>query len=158
MKKLIAFILTLAVVASMSVTAFAAQINQDSDPKSSDTVITTSIAPTYTVTIPADTKIDFNAVSQDFGSIKLESARLNPRYAVKVSANAGVLTNEEADLQTIPYELKTGDQVFTSQNYDKAGEETPLTIEIKADDWNKAAAGSYKGTVTFTIEYCEVLG
>ena len=37
----------------------------------------------------------------------------------------------------------------------KAGEETPLTIAIKKEDWKKAAAGEYADTVTFTISYVD---
>ena len=37
----------------------------------------------------------------------------------------------------------------------KAGEETPLTIVIKKEDWKKAVAGQYSDTVTFTISYVD---
>ena len=44
---------------------------------------------------------------------------------------------------------------FTSAKYTAAGQETPLTIAIAKDEWNKAAAGSYSDTVTFTVSYVD---
>ena len=61
MRKFITALLALVMVSVMSVSASAAAVDQDSDSKSADTAIKTSIAPSYTVTIPADTIIDFNA-------------------------------------------------------------------------------------------------
>lgn len=47
------------------------------------------------------------------------------------------------------------DTPFTSAKYTAQGEETSLLIDIKQDDWNKAASGSYSDTVTFTISYAD---
>ena len=57
----------------------------------------------------------------------------------------------------IPYQiLEEGkDTPFTSAKYTAQGEETSLLIDIKQDDWNKAASGSYSDTVTFTISYAD---
>lgn len=59
----------------------------------------------------------------------------------------------------IPYQIlgaeEAGAGPFTSAQYTKAGEETPLTIAIKKEDWKKAVAGEYADTVTFTISYVD---
>lgn len=154
MKKIIALALSVMLVMSLSVTAFAAEVNQDSNPKTSNTTITTSIAPTYTVTIPADTNIVFNATSTDFGKVELTTAQLDPNYVVKVSAEAGELKNKADETKTIPYTLNVKDgAVFTSAEYDDDGESTALTLDITQDNWNKAYAGQYEGVITFTVEY-----
>ena len=62
MKKVFAVILTVALLMSISVTAFAANTT------GGEADITTSIDPTYTVTIPADVNVQFNATETAFGS------------------------------------------------------------------------------------------
>ena len=59
MKKLASFVLALAMAAVCAAPAMADnnQITQESDPKSCDTTVTFTIAPSYTVTIPAATKV-----------------------------------------------------------------------------------------------------
>ncbi len=154
MKKLLAVALAVVLVMSLSVTAFAAEVNQNSTPNTSDTTITASIAPTYTVTIPADTGIVFQATSTDFGKIELTAAQLDPNYVVKVSASAGELKNQADNTKTIPYTLNVkGGAAFTSAEYDADGESTALTLNITQNDWDNAYAGQYKGVITFTVEY-----
>ena len=67
MKKLIAFILALSLFAVMSATALATEIDQDDDPQRASATITTSIAPTYTITIPEDVAVEFDNTSTPFG-------------------------------------------------------------------------------------------
>lgn len=154
MKKLLAALLTITLFASVSVTAFAAEINQDSDPKTTDAVITTSITPTYTVTIPASVNVAFNAESTDFGSIKVTAAQIDPDKCIKVALTSdGELNNTVDSTKVIPYTVKAGDTVFTSATYLKTGDKTDLTINITEDDWNKAYAGDYTDTVTFEVSY-----
>lgn len=161
MKKIIATICALALTLGLSTTAFAAEVNESSPEKNTDVTLTVSIAPTYTVTIPADTKIEFNKESTDFGKIELTAAQIDPGYVVKVSAEAGELKNAADESKTIPYALNataaegTEKSAFTSAEYLTAGDHTPLTIDITKDDWNKAFAGSYTGVVTFKVEYIQ---
>lgn len=151
-KKMLSLVLSLALTLSMSTIAFA-DVDQDSDPATGTTKISTSITPTYTVIIPADTTIAFNATSTSIGEITLSSAQLDPGYAVKVSASAGALQNEADISKTIPYTLNSGSSAFTSAQYMVEGEYTALTVNITEDDWDSAYAGSYSGTITFTVEY-----
>lgn len=146
MKKLTALALALVLVLSLSVIAFAADAR--------DTNITTSIDPTYTVTIPADTNVTFNALSTSFGSVKLTAAQIDPGYAVKVELNAGGTLKNQADAtKTIAYTINDADGAFTGAQYTTAGDKTDLTIDITQAAWNAAFAGSYSDTVTFTVSY-----
>lgn len=122
MKKWIVLFLILSLVMSMSVSAFAAEIDQDSEPKTADVTVATSIGPTYTVTIPGDMQVQFNQTSTRFGTIKLTAAQINPGYAVEVTLSAsGELKNTADKTRTIAYTVNSGDGVFSSKEYQKEG-------------------------------------
>ena len=149
MKKLFAVILTIALLMSLSVTAFAANTT------GGDADITTSIDPTYTVTIPADVNVQFNATETAFGAIEVEAAQIHPDKCIKVAlASDGKLENSIDATKVIPYAIKdsTG-AAFTSATYLTEGDKTELSIHITANDWNAAYAGDYFDTVTFTVSY-----
>ena len=147
MKKLVSFALMLALSAALSATAFADDNNRSVEVK-------THIDPTYTVTIPANTTVNFNAVDTPFGEIKLTAAQLDPGKTVKVELSAsGKLKNQANTEKTLAYEIRNGGTKFTSASYEKAGESTALTIHIAQEAWNTAYAGNYADTVTFTISY-----
>ena len=149
MKKLFAVILTVAMLATMSVTAFAANT------AGGEADITTSIAPTYTVTIPADVNVQFNATETAFGAIEVTASQIHPDKCIKVAlATDKELNNAIDNTKVIPYAIKdsTG-AAFTSATYLTEGDKTELSIHITADDWNAAYAGEYSDTVTFTITY-----
>ena len=149
MKKVFAVILTVALMATMSVTAFAANTT------GGDADITTSIDPTYTVTIPANTTVAFNATETAFGAIEVEAAQIHPNKCIKVELTSdGELNNTIDATKVIPYVIKdsTG-AAFTSATYLTEGDKTELSIHITANDWNAAYAGEYSDTVTFTVSY-----
>ena len=147
MKKPAAFTLALALSAALSTTAFADDDNRMVQ-------VTAHIDPTYTVTIPANTTVNFNAVDTSFGAIKLTAAQLDPGKSVKVALSAsGTLKNAADTNKTLPYKIRNGDAAFTSAAYTTAGQSTALTIHIAQEEWNKAYAGNYADTVTFTISY-----
>ena len=149
MKKLLAVVLTFALLASMSVTAFAANTT------GGDADITTSIAPTYTVTIPANTTVVFNATETDFGAIEVAASQIHPNKCIKVELTSdSKLENSIDATKVIPYAIKDSEgNVFTSATYLTEGDKTELSIHITADDWNAAYAGDYSDTVTFTVSY-----
>lgn len=147
MKKLAAFTLALALSAALSTTAFADDNNRSVEVK-------THIDPTYTVTIPANTTVNFNAVDTSFGEIKLTAAQLDPNKSVEVALSAsGTLKNDKDKSKTLAYKILNGNTEFTSATYATADDSTALTIHIAQDDWNKAYAGDYADIVTFTISY-----
>ena len=76
MKKLISGLSALAIMA-MPLTAYAdTTIDQDTaKPQKAEAVITTEVAPAYIVTIPSDTKVKFNSVNTDFGTVELTKAQ-----------------------------------------------------------------------------------
>ena len=106
------------------------------------------VDPAYQVTIPVDTSMRFNETETSYGNIVVEQAQIEDGKCIQVSLlsdlNLRILAQDEA-----------GSRPFTSAQYTKAGEETPLTIAIKKEDWKKAAAGEYADTVTFTISYVD---
>ena len=149
MKKLFAVILAVALMATLSVTAFAANTT------GGDADITTSIDPTYTVTIPANTTVAFNATETAFGAIEVTASQIHPDKCIKVALTSdGELNNAIDNTKVIPYAIKdsTGAE-FTSATYLTEGDKTELSIHITADDWNAAYAGEYSDTVTFTVSY-----
>ena len=149
MKKLFAIALALVLVASLSVTAFAANT------EGGEADITTSIAPTYTVTIPADVTVAFNATETAFGAIEVTASQIHPDKCIKVELTSdGELNNAIDGTKVIPYEIKDSEgNVFTSATYLTEGDKTELSIHITAEDWNAAYAGDYSDTVTFTVSY-----
>ena len=149
MKKLFAVILAVVMIATMSVTAFAANTTGGS------TTITIDIAPTYTVTIPADVNVQFNATETAFGAIEVEAAQIHPDKCIKVELTSdGKLENSIDATKVIPNAIKdsTG-AAFNSATYLTEGDKTELAIHITANDWNAAYAGDYSDTVTFTVSY-----
>ena len=149
MKKVFAVILTVALMATMSVSAFAANTT------GGDADITTSIDPTYTVTIPADVNVQFNATETAFGAIEVTASQIHPNKCIKVELTSdGKLENSIDAAKVIPYAIKdsTG-AAFTSATYLTEGDKTELSIHITAEDWNAAYAGDYSDTVTFTVSY-----
>ncbi len=155
MKKTVAF--AVSVLTVLSTTAF--PVNAVDDNRGA--VISTTIEPAYTVTIPKDINVPFNAEKTDFGSVSLSSAHLEPNKCVRVSMlSDNTLENKADSTKKIPYTIYEGTSytignVFTQAVYNIEGGSTPLTISITKDDWNKAYAGEYEDTVTFMIEYTD---
>ena len=149
MKKLFALILAVVMIATMSVTALAANTT------GGFTTITIDIAPTYTVTIPANTTVAFNATETDFGAIEVTASQIHPDKCIKVAlATDKELNNAIDNTKVIPYAIKDSEGAeFTSATYLTEGDKTELSIHITADDWNAAYAGDYSDTVTFTVSY-----
>ena len=149
MKKVLTFAFAVMLVMSLSVTAFAANTT------GGEADITTSIAPTYTVTIPADVNVQFNATETAFGAIEVEASQINPDKCIKVALTTDKELNNVIDnTKVIPYAIKDSEGAeFTSATYLTEGDKTELSIHITASDWNAAYAGDYSDTVTFTVSY-----
>lgn len=116
--------------------------------------VKTHIAPTYNVTIPANTTVISKAENTSFGAITLTDAQLDPGKSVNVTLkSSGTLKNKNDTSKMLAYTIRSGESAFTSASYKTAGESTALTIHIAKDDWAKAYAGDYADTVEFTISY-----
>ena len=151
MKKIFALILAVMMIASLSLTAFAVNTT------GGEAEITTSIQPTYTVTIPASTAVAFNATETAFGEIKVEAAQIHPDMCIKVVLESDHKMENQIDAsKVLPYAIKDSNGAdFTSATYLAAGETTELSIHITQDDWNAAYAGNYSDTINFTVSYVE---
>ena len=152
MKKLFALILTVCLLATMSVTALAANTEGGS------TELSFNVDPTYTVTIPATVelqKVDTDGVityENDYTLTAEAGVRLKKGeyIEVTVASDFEMTTTEGATLgYTITAEnaaVATGGVVAEFAT-DKA--EQTATIHIAANDPD--FAGEYKDTVTFTV-------
>lgn len=166
MKKLISGLSALAIMA-MPLTAYAANPITEATEQKGEAVITTEIAPSYIVTIPADTTVKFHDLTTDFGKVELTKAQLDPGKVVKVTVNSdGELNNAADDKKVIPYTVMAQyasgaeGEVYVPFNvkgndltFDTTGQAFAMEIQITEDDWNKAYAGSYSDTVTFNVSY-----
>ena len=153
MKMLFALILTVAMLATMSVTAFAENTAGGS------TEVKFNVDPTYTVTIPATVelnKVDTDGVvtyENDYTLTAQAGVRLKKGeyIEVTVASDFEMTTTEGA---TLAYAITAGGAsvagggVVAEFDTDKA--EQTATIHIAAADPDYA--GEYKDTVTFTLE------
>ena len=151
MKKLASFALAFALCAACAVSALAA------NPTSGVTQITTSIQPTYTVEIPAQTSIPFNATSTPLATnLGLSKAQLHPGSKVTVTVTVNPLKNAKGN--EIPFALYEGNTVFTSADFTDTTKKVELSVHIAQSAWDAAPAGDYTGSITFTITYTNEAG
>ena len=158
MKKLFALILTVCLLATMSTTAFAAEIGPEANASQGSTEVSFNVDPTYTVTIPATVELERQ---EDNGTVTYENdytltaeagvrLKKNEYIEVTVTSDFKMTTTEGATLNyTITAEgtvVATGGVVAEFAT-DKAAQST--TIHIAANDPDYA--GEYKDTVTFTV-------
>ena len=152
MKKLFALILTVAMIATMSTTAFAANTT------GGETEISFNVDPTYTVTIPATVELERK---EDNGTVTYENdytiganagVRLKKNEYIEVTV-ASDLTMQTTEGATLAYSITTGGNSVANNGVvaefatDKNAQST--TIHIAANDPDYA--GEYKDTVTFTV-------
>ena len=152
MKKVFALILTVCLLATMSVTAFAANTTGGS------TEVSFNVDPTYTVTIPATVelnKVDTEGVvtyENDYTLTAQAGVRLKKGeyIEVTVASDFEMTTTEGATLAyTITAEgaAVANNGVVAEFETNKSAQST--TIHITANDPDYA--GEYKDTVTFTV-------
>ena len=160
-KKFMTFALTASLCIAASVPAFAQEI---AEPGNQNTTLFYSVEPDYVVVIPESVKLD--------ESIAITSGKANtePGKAVKVRITGGLTAgsatpdrdNDDSDY-AITAELKlndgdgpvTGDTVIASFA-DVTVQTTGGTLTFAdpaAPDENPVKAGSYTGSLTFTISY-----
>ena len=152
MKKLFALILAIALMATMSITAFAANTTGGS------TEVSFNVDPTYTVTIPATVELQ---KVEDNGTVTYENdytiganagvrLKKNEYIEVTVASDFEMTTTEGA---TLAYTITAEDAAVANNGVvatfgtDKNAQST--TIHIAANDPD--FAGEYKDTVTFTL-------
>ena len=152
MKKLFALILAIALMASLTVTAFAANTEGGS------TEVSFNVDPTYTITIPATVELQ---KVEDNGTVTYENdytiganagVRLKKNEYIEVTVVSD-FTMQTTEGATLAYSITAGGNAVANNGVvatfgtDKNAQST--TIHIAANDPDYA--GEYKDTVTFTV-------
>lgn len=159
MKKLLTIMLALVMVLSLSVTAFATNIDQDSNPKTADTSVTFNVDPTYTVTIPATVTLakDADGSYKQDATITATDVRLleGQTITVTLASDFKLTTGAAGATYELPYTVKVGTSdtaIVDGGTVATFGTDTnsqSSTLHFAAN--NPTYAGEYSDTVTFTI-------
>lgn len=133
------------------------------EPQRDSTTVTTDIASSFVLTIPATTNITYGAErTQMDGTLKV-TGNVDTNEQVAVSVETSPLYNQSHN-ENITYtvtasemrnEAFTGD-VWTEAELREERKEIPLYVLISSDAWSQAKAGDYEGTVTFTAQLSTV--
>ena len=165
MKKLLTIMLALVMVLSLSVTALAADITQDSDPKTGTTNVTFNVDPTYTVTIPATVELEKKTAADETVTyekdltVSAENVRLLEGKQIQVTLTSDfTLTNDTQNggaATNLSYTVTVGDSatpIVTDGVVATFGTSTTeQTSVLHFAAANPTYAGDYSDTVTFTI-------
>ena len=153
MKKLFALILTVAMLATMSVTAFATNTTGGSSE------VSFNVDPTYTVTIPATVELAKETAGN--GTVTYENDyTLTAEAGLRLKKGESIVVTVESDYEmtttegaTLAYTITKDDadlvdSIVAVFGTDKAEQTSTIHIATNDPDY----AGEYKDTVTFTIE------
>ena len=149
MKKLFALLLAITMMATLSVTAFAADYDTAGD---KGMTVTYSVAPAYTVTIPTDVTIDGNSTTISAEGVVVEKGQ----YVSVTLAENNDFTVTSGEGATLTYTVTKGGQPVAAGGEILAvnpadGKTGTATITFDIDESAIQYAGTYTGTVTFTI-------
>ena len=154
MKKLFSILLAVALMATMSVTSFAADYDTAGD---KGMTVTYSVAPAYIVTIPTNVTIDGNATTISAENVVVEKGKY---VSVSLAADNDftVATPEGAELSyTVTANGETvaaGGEILVVNPTD--GKTGSATVTFAIDESAIQYAGTYTGTVTFTVAVKDV--
>ena len=146
MKKLLCALLTLSLI--FCAAALAEDTYDESDSTASTTLTTTikgPDAPSYTLIIPSTLTITPNATSTTL-TVQLTEANNANSIRVETAAN-GSMTNGSGG--TIEFTVTSNELSFG--NFNALPATKTMSIGITAEQWQQAAAGTYTGTMSFTI-------
>lgn len=154
MKKLFALILAITMMATLSVTAFAADYDTTGD---KGMTVTYSVEPGYTVTIPTDVTIDGNSTTISAEGVVVEKGQ----YVSVTLAENNDFTVTSGEGATLTYTVTKGNQpvsaggeILAVNPADSAA--GTATIIFDVDESTIQYAGTYTGTATFTIAVKDV--
>ena len=162
-KKFLAAVMALAMVSALApMSAFAvddAVINQDSDPKTGTMNVTYSVAPTYTVTIPASVTLGNDSTI----SVKDVNLATGKKILVKLTGAANTVTGTNFTVKTADatpamatYQVKKGDTALavggTAYEFTYNGTTKTDSGTLSFTEPTDARfAGTYTDQLTFTI-------
>ena len=157
MKKVLAMLLTIALMMSLAVTAFAVEHDTTGD---KSMTVTYAVAPSYIVTIPGEITIGADETAID--TIKAENVVVNKGQYVSVSLdeeNGFTVTTQEGASLTYTVTangetLAAGDEILAVNPAD--GKTGTATITFDIDESAIQYAGTYTGTVIFTVAVKDV--
>lgn len=146
MKKLLCVLLTLSLILCA---AALAEGTYDEDDSTASTTLTTTIkgpdAPSYTLIIPSTLTITPNATSTTL-TVQLMEQKNTSEISI-TTANSGSMTNGSGG--TIEFTVTSNELSFG--NFSSLPSAKTMAIGITAEQWQQAAAGTYTGTMSFTI-------
>ena len=146
MKKLLCVLLTLSLILCA---AALAEDTYDEDDSTASTTLTTTIkgpdAPSYTLIIPSTLTITPNATSTTL-TVQLMEQKNTSEISI-TTANSGSMTNGSDG--TIDFTVTSNELSFS--NFSSLPRTKTMTINITEEQWQQAAAGTYTGTMSFTI-------
>lgn len=177
MKKALSFLLAMLLIVSMAPTAFATNVTPGTT-----TLTTTVPAATYTLNIPADTTVPYGEEVFHIGNLTVTDSTSfanGKNLAVTVEYDSFVSdsvpttipfslvydTDYDAGTISYPFTKQTGGEFIFAGQTDGTVEETAsqtyrdhqinvthIAVKVNSEDWGKALAGNYTGTITFTAE------
>ena len=149
MKKLFALLLAITMMATLSVTAFAADYDTAGD---KDMTVTYSVNPGYTVTIPTDVTIDGNSTTISAENVVVEKGKYIS-VALADDNDFTVRTQQGAELTYTVTKggppVAAGGEILAVDPTD--GKTGTATITFDIDESAIKYAGTYTGSATFTI-------
>ena len=164
MKKILTLALVAAMLTATGITAFAAEVDQDTTPPTGTTSVTMSVAPSYTVTIPESVVLNEqqDGTYSNDAVITATNIRLNNGQVINVTMDSYFLLENAQGAAALPYTLTigtvekaSGDTVATfATNADLTLVQQSDTLHFTADV--PTYAGDYSDTVTFNIAIANV--
>ena len=154
MKKLFALLLAITLMATLSVTAFAADYDTTGDKGMN---VTYSVAPAYTVTIPTDVTIDGNAATISAEDVVVEKGQYvsvtlaaDNNFTVKTTEGATLTYTVTANSENVA----AGGEILAVNPTD--GKTGSATVTFAIDESAIKYAGTYTGSAIFTIAVKDV--
>lgn len=158
MKKLISILTAVALTLSLTVTAFAMTVDQDSNPQTGSTAVTLNVAPGYTVTIPATVELtaqgnDPETYENDLDITAAANVRILEGKVIIVTITSDFTMKDTDTGSELPYTVTVGGNTIsdggTVATFTTSDTVQTSTLVFSADD--PEYAGEYSDTVTFTI-------
>ena len=159
MKKIISVLLAVAMLAALTVPAFAAEITKDSAEQSATIDVVTKTtntdgadAYTYSVTFPASFEFAWgDTAAKDATYTVTSQLLLGASLDVSVAAdNGGKMTNEST-ASTLTYTLTNGGSAHFAEVNNDAAPATHPTVSIAS--YAGVPIAVYTGTLTYTVTY-----